>query len=205
MVEIDEESFSKYRIPEELLGNKRESVISWDEAFMLQAVVIAARSKDPSSQVGACITDENQRILSLGYNGTPRKWDDNKFPWERKAEHAYYTKYPYVIHAEMNALLNYKGDNKSLEGATVYVTLFPCSNCAKALVQAGVKKVVYLSDKYKDTEDNIAAKICFDYCGVEYEQLDQELQREFIVSLNPNEGIKEITEEKAVKLELTKK
>ncbi len=201
MIEIDEEEYKKYRIPNELIGNKRENVIGWDEAFMLQAVVIAGRSKDPSSQVGACIVDENNHILSLGYNGTPKTWNDNTFPWERKADKDYHTKYPYVIHAEMNALLNYKGNTKSLDGATVYVTLFPCSNCAKALVQAGVKKVIYLSDKYKDTDDNIAAKICFDYCGVEYEEFNQELQRDLIVSLKPNEGLSEIqTSDETMKL-----
>ena len=205
MIEIDEEAYNKYRIPSNILGTKRENVLSWQEAFMLQAVVIAGRSKDPSSQVGACIVDETNHILSLGYNGTPYSWKDDTFPWGRKAEKEYYTKYPYVIHAEMNALLSYKGDNKSLEGATVYVTLFPCSNCAKALVQKGVKKVVYLSDKYKDTDDNIAAKICFDNCGVEYEEFNPELQREVIVSLKPNEGVHEIENEVEKPMTLTKK
>ena len=204
MIEIDEESHNKYRIPSEVLGAKRQNVLTWQEAFMLQAVVIAGRSKDPSSQVGACMVDENNRILSLGYNGTPSSWQDDTFPWERKAEKDYHTKYPYVIHAEMNALLSYKGDNKSLEGATIYVTLFPCSNRAKALVQAGVKKVVYLSDKYKETNDNIAAKICFDYCGVKYEEFNPELQRDVVVSLQPDQGVHEIdyNQDKPMSLEL---
>lgn len=212
MIEIDEEELNKYHeklnkktIPDEYKGGKRENVISWEEAFMLQAVVIAGRSKDPSSQVGACIVDESNHILSMGYNGTPKPWNDNQFPWGRKAESGNYTKYPYVIHAEMNALLNYEGEKRNLEGATVYVTLFPCSNCAKALAQAGVKKVIYLSDKYINTDDNTAAKICLEYCGIEYEQFNPELQKEFIVSLEPNKGIKEIKEEQSMKLELKKK
>ena len=188
----------KYVIPKEYLGHKRINYSSWDENFMLHAVVASARSKDPSSQVGACIVGSNNRILSLGYNGAPNSWDDNEFPWEREAEDENYIKYPYVIHGEMNALLNYKGDNKDLVGSTVYVTLFPCSNCAKCLAQAGIKRVVYLSDKYKDTKDNIAAKTCFNYCGVEYEELPKELQRDLLVSLKANIGVKEI-EEKRIK------
>ena len=181
----------EYTIPKKLLGNKRKDVITWDENFMLHAVVASARSKDPNSQVGACIVGKNNRILSLGYNGAPNMWDDNNFPWERDLE-AKYNKYPYVIHAEMNALLNYKGDNKDLEGATVYVTLFPCHECAKCLCQAGIKRIVYLSDKYKDTEDNVMSKTCLEYCGVEYEELNPEYQREYSLSLKPNEGIKRV-------------
>jgi len=186
----------EYKIPKKYLGGKRKKYSSWDENFMLHAVVASARSKDPSSQVGACIVGSNNRILSLGYNGAPNSWDDKDFPWERTAESPIYTKYPYVIHGEMNALLNYKGDNKDLEGATVYVTLFPCQNCAKFLAQAGIKRVVYLSDKYKGTEDNIAAKTCFNYCGVQYEEFNKELQRDLLVSLRANIGIKEIEEDK---------
>lgn len=182
----------KYIIPEENLNGKRENYLSWDETFMLSAVVSSARSKDPSSQVGACIVGEDNRILSLGYNGSPNRWSDDKFPWQRSNENYNYTKYPYVIHAEMNALLNYKGDNKSLAGSTVYVTLFPCSNCAKFLAQAGVKRIVYLSDKYKDTEDNIASKICLNSCGIKCEEFPKKLQRNLLVSLIPDKGIKEI-------------
>lgn len=189
----------KYSIPKENFGGKREKYSSWDETFMLSAVVSSSRSKDPSSQVGACIVGKDNRILSLGYNGAPNSWNDDEFPWQRSHENFNYTKYPYVIHAEMNALLNYKGDNKDLNGATVYVTLFPCSNCAKFLAQAGVKRVVYLSDKYKDTEDNIASKICLKSCGIEFEEFPKELQRELLVSLIPDEGIKELESAKVNK------
>ena len=186
----------KYMIPKEYLGNKRKNYSSWDENFMMHAVVASMRSKDPNSQVGACIVGSNNRILSLGYNGAPNSWDDNSFPWGREAKDGNYTKYPYVIHGEMNALLNYKGDNKDLIGSTVYVTLFPCSNCAKCLAQAGIKRIVYLSDKYKDTMDNIAAKTCFEYCDIKYEEFPKELQRDLLVSLRANVGVKEIEESK---------
>lgn len=176
----------KIRFDKKILGKKRENPLSWDESFMLHAMVSAGRSKDPSSQVGACIVGKNNRILSLGYNGAPNTWKDEEFPWDRDHEDAKLNKYPYVIHAEMNALLNYKGDNKDLEGATLYVTLFPCSNCAKFFAQAGIKKIVYLSDKYKETEDIIMSKTCLDYCGVEYKQLDLDYQKDYIVSLIPD-------------------
>lgn len=178
-----------YTIPKDLLGNKRNDYLSWDETFMLSAVVSSGRSKDPSSQVGACIVGENNRILSLGYNGAPNVWNDKDFPWEREAEDNVHTKYPYVIHAEMNALLNYKGDNKDLVGSTVYVTMFPCSNCAKSLAQAGVKRIVYLSDKYNNTEDNTAAKICLTSCNIVFEEFPKELQRDVVVSLLPDKGV----------------
>lgn len=174
---------SNYKIPEEKLGHKRNNYLSWDESFMLHAVVAAGRSKDPSSQVGACIVGKDNRILSLGYNGAPNNWEDDKFPWDRDNEDAKNNKYPYVIHAEMNALLNYKSDNSSLEGATAYVTLFPCHECAKSLVQAGIKRIVYLSDKYANTEDNVMSKTCLDYCNVKYEKLSEDLQNEYIISM----------------------
>ena len=181
----------RYVIPNEYITGKRQKYSSWDENFMLHAVVASARSKDPSSQVGAVLVGKNNRILSLGYNGAPNSWDDNEFPWVREADTMVHTKYPYVIHAEMNALLNYKGDHKDLEGATVYTTLCPCQNCAKFLAQAGIKRVVYLSNKYKETQDNEAAMTCFNYCNVECEELPKELQRKLIVSLLPDEGISE--------------
>ena len=189
----------KYEIPEEFLGDKRTDYLNSDELFMASAVIAAARSKDPSSQVGSCIAGADHRILALGYNGTPNSWDDDKFPWGREAEDHNHTKYPYVIHSEMNALLNYKGDNKDLIGATCYVTLFPCSNCAKFLAQAGIKRVVYLSDKYIDTADNIAAKTCLKACGVIFEEFPKELQRDLLVSLKPDTGVNEITEKVKVR------
>lgn len=120
---------------------------------MSVALLAAMRSKDPNTQVGACIVGEDDRIISTGYNGFPRGCSDDEFPWDRDGEE---TKYPYVVHAELNAILNAGG--KSLAGARVYVGLFPCNECAKAIIQAGIKEVIYLSDKYAGTPANNASK-----------------------------------------------
>ena len=157
-------------IPKELLGGKREEYLQIDATYMGTALVWASRSKDPSTQVGACFVNSKGRIISVGYNGSPNSWDDDEFPWRRgeKDEDPFATKYPYVIHAEMNGILNYDGSSSDFNGSTIYVTLFPCSNCAKFLVQRGIKKVIYLTDLYKGTSDNKSAKLLFDKCGVEY-------------------------------------
>ncbi len=144
--------------------------MSWDEFFMRVAMAAAMRSKDPNTQVGACIADANHRILSVGYNGTPSALNDDEFPWET-ADDPLLDKHSYVIHAEANAILNYRGSNKDLQGATVYVTLFPCHECAKTLVQAGIGEVVYLGDKYEGTQDNLISKRILDACGVTYRQV----------------------------------
>ena len=149
---------------------KRKDYISWDEYFMAIAKLSSMRSKDPSTQVGACIVGADNKILSIGYNGAPNGFDDDKFPWAREGNNLE-TKYPYVWHAEMNAILNYRGSRKDLEGAKIYVDLFPCNECAKIIIQSGIKKVVYLSDKYADSENNIASRKLFDTCGIEYEKL----------------------------------
>lgn len=149
------------------MPGKRRDVISWDEFFMRVAVAASLRSKDPNTQVGACIADQNHRILSVGYNGTPAGIDDDEFPWE-PTDDPLFDKHNYVIHAEANAILNYRGSLKDMQGATVYVTLFPCHECAKTLVQAGVGEVVYLSDKYEGTVDNQVSKRILDTCGVTY-------------------------------------
>lgn len=149
---------------------QREDYISWDEYFMLVAKVSALRSKDPNTQVGACIVSDDKKIISCGYNGTPNGLSDDAMPWNRDGEFIN-NKYAYVCHAELNAILNAHAD---LRGTTIYVDLFPCNECAKAIVQAGIKKVIYLSDKYKDTDGNIVAKRIFDECGIEYKQLKEE-------------------------------
>ena len=154
---------------------KRENYLTWDEYFMAIAKLSAMRSKDPSTQVGACIVSDDNRILSIGYNGAPNGFNDDEFPWEREGENLN-TKYPYVCHAEMNAILNYRGYRKEFENARIYVDLFPCNECAKIIIQSGIKEVIYLSDKYKDSENNIASRKLFDYCGVSYKQLNLEKQ-----------------------------
>lgn len=147
----------------------REDYISFEEYFMGIAILSAKRSKDPSTQVGSCIVSKDKRILSIGYNGTPNGIDDSKFTWEREGKFLE-TKYPYVIHSEINSIVNFRGNSRELENATMYVTLFPCNECAKMIIQSGIKKIIYLSDKYKDTESTIASKKLFDSCGVTYEE-----------------------------------
>lgn len=145
------------------MGGKRNDYISWDEYFMGVAALSGMRSKDPSTQVGACIVSENNKILSMGYNGFPNGCDDDVFPWERTGEENE-TKYPFVTHGELNAILNYRGG--SLEGAKIYVTLFPCNECAKAIIQCGIKEVIYDSDKYADTHSVKASRLMFGRAGV---------------------------------------
>ena len=145
---------------------KRTDYISWEEFFMGVALLAAERSKDPSTRVGACIVDENKIILSTGYNGFPKGCSDDEFSWERIGED---TKYNYVVHAELNAILNAGG--RSLRGSTLYVSLFPCNECTKAIIQSGIAEVVYLYDKYADTPAIIASKKMLDSAGVRYTQL----------------------------------
>ena len=152
---------------------KRDDYLSWDEYFMGIALLTAMRSKDPNSQVGACIVSPENKILSLGYNGMPMGCSDDEMPWEREGE-PLHTKYMYVCHAELNAILNSAHNN--LKGARVYVTLFPCNECAKAIIQSGVKEVYYLSDKYADTLATMASKRMMDSAGVRYIQMRTEIK-----------------------------
>ena len=144
---------------------KRQDYLSWDEYFMGIATLSAMRSKDPSTQVGACIVNSDKRILSMGYNGMPRCCSDDEYPWD-KNDSALDSKYLYVCHAEFNAILNCAVG--SVKGCTVYTTLFPCNECAKAIIQSGIAEVVYMSDKYADSDSVIAAKRMFTTAGVKY-------------------------------------
>ena len=143
---------------------KREGYISWDEYFMGVAILASQRSKDPSTQVGACIVNDDNKIMSVGYNGLSRGCSDDEFPWDRKGEKDSDTKYPYVCHAELNAILNAGGN--SLKGCRIYVALFPCNECAKAIIQSGIKEVIYISDKYKDTDLVMASKRMLQCAGI---------------------------------------
>lgn len=149
------------------MPDKRNDVITWDEFFMRVAIAAQLRSKDPNTQVGACIADTNHRILSVGYNGTPSALNDDDFPWG-SSDDPLLDKHSYVVHAEANAVLNYRGSLKDLSGGTVYVTLFPCHECAKILAQVGIGEVVYLSDKYDGTESNQISKRILDSCGISF-------------------------------------
>ena len=146
---------------------KRTDYLSWDEYFMGIAMLSAQRSKDPSTQVGACIANADHKILSVGYNGMPIGCSDDEMPWQREGS-LVDTKYAYVCHAELNAILN--NDGGSLKGTTIYVTLFPCHECAKAIVQSGIREVVYWGDKYADTDSTRASRRIFQYCGVKLRQ-----------------------------------
>lgn len=145
---------------------KRRNYITWDEYFMGVAMLAARRSKDPNTQVGACIVSQDNIIISTGYNGLPNGCSDDEYPWAREGEE---TKYPYVVHAELNAILNANGRN--LRGSRLYVALFPCNECAKAIIQSGVKEVLYLSDKYAATPATLASKRMLDSAGVLYRRL----------------------------------
>ena len=164
-------------------NQKRKDYINWDEYFMSIAKLSAMRSKDPSTQVGACIVSDDNRILSIGYNGAPNGVDVEKFPWGREGENLE-TKYPYVCHAELNAILNYRGSKKDLERAKIYVDLFPCNECAKVIIQSGIKEVIYLSDKYANSENNIASRRLLDECGVTYKKLEIKEDKEITIKLN---------------------
>ena len=150
---------------------KREDYITWDEYFMGIALLSAERSKDPSTQVGECIVSENNKILSTGYNGMPIGCNDDEMPWEREAEKPNDTKYPFVCHAELNAILNSPSliDNKN---AKIYVALFPCNECAKAIIQSGIKEIIYACDKYAQTDAVIASKMMLDRAGVKYRKYE---------------------------------
>jgi dCMP deaminase len=151
---------------------KRKDYISWDEFFMGVAVLASKRSKDPNTQVGACIVNDDNIILSTGYNGFPMGCSDDEFPWSREGED---TKYPFVVHAELNAILNANG--KSLKGARVYVYLFPCNECAKAIIQAGIKEIIYISDKYANEKNTLASKKMLNAAGVKLTQFSSKLDK----------------------------
>lgn len=148
------------------MSNKRQDYINWDEYFMGVAQLAARRSKDPSTQVGACIVSNDNKILSIGYNGFPIGCSDDDFPWEKTDTSPDHNKYLYSTHSELNAILNYRGG--SLEGTKLYVTLFPCNECAKAIIQAGIRTLIYESDKYADSDSVIASKRMLDAAGVKY-------------------------------------
>ena len=144
----------------------RQDNLKWDEYFMGLARLSALRSKDPSTQVGACIVSQDNIIISTGYNGMPKGCSDDEFPWDREGPE---TKYPYVVHAELNAILNANG--RDLRGSRLYVSLFPCNECAKAIIQSGVREIRYLSDKYADTPATLASKRMLNAAGVKLTQL----------------------------------
>lgn len=147
---------------------KKADYLSWDEYFMGIAYLSAMRSKDPSTQVGACIIDEDKKIIGIGYNGFPIGSNDDEMPWNKEGDFLD-TKYPYVVHAELNAILN---SIKSLKNCTIYVTHFPCNECAKAIVQSGIKKVIYFSDKHKDKDSTKASRRILENAGLNIKKIE---------------------------------
>ena len=154
---------------------KRTDYITWDEYFMGVALLSGRRSKDPSTQVGACIVSKQNKIVGAGYNGLPAGCNDEEFPWEKTGDFLQ-TKYPYVCHAELNAILNNIG--MDLSGCRIYTALFPCNECSKAIIQSGIREVIYLSDKYDQTEVSIASKRLLSTAGVIFRKV--EVMRESI-------------------------
>jgi len=151
---------------------KRQDYISWDEYFMGVALLSARRSKDPSTQVGACIVNDKNKIVGAGYNGLPMGCDDDDFPWEKQGEFLD-TKYPYICHAELNAILNNIG--MDLRGCKIYTALFPCNECSKAIIQSGITEVIYLSDKYEGSDIFKASKIMLDKATVKYRKVQPKI------------------------------
>ena len=152
---------------------KRQGYISWDEYFMGIALLSGCRSKDPGTQVGACIVNKQNKIVGTGYNGLPIGCNDDEFPWDKQGSFLD-TKYPYVCHAELNAILNNIGMN--LQGCTIYTALFPCNECAKAIIQAGIKEVVYLSDKYNGQDSAVASRRMLETAGVTCRKVETSLE-----------------------------
>lgn len=148
---------------------KRKDYITWDEYFMGIALLSAKRSKDPNTQVGACIVNQFNKIVGIGYNGFPIGCSDDDLPWERQSENINDTKYPYVVHAEANAILN---STKDLHGSRIYVALFPCNECTKLIIQSGITEIIYLSDKYRDTDIVKASKRMLEMAGVKMTQIE---------------------------------
>ena len=148
----------------------RKDYISWDQYFMGVALLSSKRSKDPNTQVGACIVNQKNRIVGIGYNGFPCGCDDHEFPWANNEEGFLDNKYPYVVHAEPNAILNSSG---SLDNCKLYVSLFPCNECAKLIIQSGIKEVIYMDDKYNGTPSDVASKRMLDAAGVKYRKIDK--------------------------------
>ena len=149
--------------------SKRTDYITWDEYFMGVALLSGRRSKDPSTQVGACIVNNQNKIVGAGYNGLPIGCSDEDFPWDKQGDFLD-TKYPYVCHAELNAILNNIG--MDLTGCRIYTALFPCNECSKAIIQSGIKEVIFLSDKYNGTDVSIASKRMLDTAGVSYRKVE---------------------------------
>lgn len=146
-------------------------ILNWDETFMNMSLLISMRSKDPNTRVGSVIVKDN-KVLGMGYNGMPFSIGENNdtiYPWDKESDDIYSNKHGYVVHSEVNAILN---STCSVKGATIYVSLFPCNECAKIIVQSGIKKVVYL-DEWDKTKPTVkASRRILENAGVELVKLE---------------------------------
>lgn len=174
-------------MPDPIQTRKRTDYLTWDEYFMAVALLSAQRSKDPSTQVGACVASSKNKIVGVGYNGFPWGCSDDILPWAREGSYAD-TKYPYVCHAEVNAVLN--SISYDLSDCRIYVALFPCNECTKVIIQAGIKEIIYMSDKYKESDSVKAAKRMLDLAGVPYRQFISQRQT-LSLNLCPSNGVEE--------------
>ncbi len=155
----------------------KRDYITWDEYFMGVACLSAMRSKDPNTQVGACIVNADKRIIGIGYNGMPNGCEDTEYPWTNDEENDWLdNKYPYVVHAEANAILN---STQNLKGATIYVKMFPCNECAKLIIQSGIKEVVYVSDYENNLKVTEPSKKMFKSSGVTCRKMEIDLNITF--------------------------
>ncbi|XP_035272624.1 deoxycytidylate deaminase-like isoform X1 [Anguilla anguilla] len=166
---------------------KRPDYLEWPEYFMAVAFLSAQRSKDPNSQVGACIVNQENKIVGIGYNGMPNDCNDDLLPWARSSSDWLDTKYPYVCHAELNAIMN--KNSADVKGCTMYVALFPCNECAKLIIQAGIKDVIYLSDKYHDKKEFTASRRLLDMAGILYKQFEPK-RNKIVIDFNSIDGSK---------------
>ena len=187
-----------YELQKEFLGKYREEKLNIDEINMLIAIVSGLNSKDPSSQVGSCITTIDKKVLSTGCNNNPKGWDDKEFPWGNDFENGEInTKYPYIIHAEMNTIMNYNGSKKDLENGIMYVTLFPCSACAKIIASSGIKKLIYIEERGNNL-DNTFSRLILSKCGIECISFD-ELKSKNIEEISIDFNSKNIKENVKIK------
>ncbi|XP_048774472.1 deoxycytidylate deaminase-like [Ostrea edulis] len=162
------ESLKDCKLNKELTSKKRNDYLEWPDYFMAIAFLSAQRSKDPRTQVGACIVNEEKKIVGIGYNGMPVGCHDDKMPWGRESDNVLNTKQLYVCHAELNAVLN--KNSADVKNCSIYVALFPCNECAKVVIQSGIKEVIYYSDKYHDKPEFVASRRMLDMSGVKYRQ-----------------------------------
>ncbi|XP_029950162.1 deoxycytidylate deaminase-like isoform X4 [Salarias fasciatus] len=179
--DMEDNQLTESARPNSNTTRKRDDYLEWPEYFMAVAFLSAQRSKDPSSQVGACIVNPENKIVGIGYNGMPNGCDDDLLPWSRTADDRLDTKYPYVCHAELNAIMN--KNSADVKGCTMYVALFPCNECAKLIIQAGLKEVVYLSDKYRDSPEMTASRRLLKMAGIHFRQF-QPKRTEIVIDFN---------------------